>query len=400
MIPEGWEKVMVKDIAKVIRGASPRPKGDPRYYGGSVPRLMGADVTRDGKYVTPCIDFLTKEGAKLSRAMPKGTLVIVCSGTVGIPAILNVDCCIHDGFLALYDISKFCNIDYLYEIFSFMQAIFFASATHGGVFINLTTDILREFEFLLPPLPEQRKIAEILNTWDKAIALLEQLITAKRKLKQGLMQQLLTGKKRFKEFEGNKSLDLIPEGWEMTQLKEIVCFLDKQRVPLKKEERSNRQGIYPYYGASGIIDYIDDFIFDDELLLLSEDGANILDRNYPVAFIAIGKFWVNNHAHVLKPLQTNINWLSNYLESLDYSKFNSGTAQPKLNREICEHIPVLLPPLPEQQKIASILSAADAEISNLEKQLAAYKQQKRGLMQQLLTGKKRVKIDEPQMQKV
>ena len=86
--------------------------------------------------------------------------------------------------------------------------------------------------------------------------------------------------------------------WEQRQLEEIVDFLDTQRKPL--EEGKRKKGIYPYYGASGIVDYVADYIFDEELVLLSEDGANITDRNYPVCFIASGKYWVNNHAHVLK----------------------------------------------------------------------------------------------------
>ena len=145
MVPEGWNTLSVGRIARVIRGASPRPKGDSRYYGGNIPRLMVADVTRDGKYVIPKIDFLTETGAQQSRMMPAGTLTIVCSGTVGIPSILAVDACIHDGFLALAEISDNYDIEYLYYVFSRLQRDFDSVATHGGVFTNLTTSILKEF---------------------------------------------------------------------------------------------------------------------------------------------------------------------------------------------------------------------------------------------------------------
>ena len=103
-------------------------------------------------------------------------------------------------------------------------------------------------------------------------------------------------KLRFKEFCGE---------WEEKRLGEIVKFLDGKRKPLEKGERIS--GIYPYYGASGIIDYVKDYIFDEELILLSEDGANIIDRNYRVSFLARGKYWVNNHAHVLKAKENNYN---------------------------------------------------------------------------------------------
>ena len=107
--------IKLGELGKIIRGSSPRPKGDPRYYGGSVPRLMVADVTRDGRYVTPVIDFLTEEGALKSRPVPKGTLTIQVSGNPGMPAILAVDACIHDGFAALVEINReSISTEYLY----------------------------------------------------------------------------------------------------------------------------------------------------------------------------------------------------------------------------------------------------------------------------------------------
>ena len=184
----------------------------------------------------------------------------------------------------------------------------------------------------------------------------------------------------------------IPEDWEVKRLGEVCAFLDSQRVPIKDADRVKMKGKYPYYGASGIIDYVNDYLFDDDLILLGEDGANIINRSTPLAFLVSGKVWVNNHAHVLKTKdQYNRYFVCNYLESLTYDKYNTGTAQPKLNREICESIPVLIPKKEEQNKIATLLSLWDTTI---EKQIALIEKlslRKRGLMQQLLTGKKRLK---------
>ena len=134
VIPNDWNVAKLGELGRIIRGASPRPQGDRRYYGGYIPRLMVEDVTRDGKYVTPRVDFLTDEGAKLSRPCKKGTLTIVCSGTVGIPSFLAVDACIHDGFLALVNIKKQVSDDYLYHQLFMLRSKFESSATHGGVF--------------------------------------------------------------------------------------------------------------------------------------------------------------------------------------------------------------------------------------------------------------------------
>ena len=118
--------------------------------------------------------------------------------------------------------------------------------------------------------------------------------------------------------------------WEEKLLGQVVKFLDGQRKPIKESDRASMQGQYPYYGASGIIDYINDFIFDETLILLGEDGENIVSRNLPLVFKISGKCWVNNHAHVLKANKPHhLDFLVQYLESLSYIKYNSGGAQPK-----------------------------------------------------------------------
>ena len=194
---EGWVVKRLGEIGIVIRGASPRPQGDTRFYGGTVPRLMVEDVTRDGKFVTPKVDFLTEEGAKRSRPCKAGTLTIVCSGTVGIPSILAVDACIHDGFLALVKIKREYSSDYLYHQLIVLREKFEQSATHGGVFTNLTTSILKEFEITFPSENEQTRIATILSDMDAEITILETKLSKAQSIKQGMMQQLLTGKIRL-----------------------------------------------------------------------------------------------------------------------------------------------------------------------------------------------------------
>lgn len=146
--------------------------------------------------------------------------------------------------------------------------------------------------------------------------------------------------------------------WEQRKLDDVVEFLDTMRKPLEGAKRIS--GPYPYYGASGIVDYVDGYLFDEELILLSEDGANITDRNYPVCFIASGKYWVNNHAHVLRSKKGNENnFICNSLERKDYTQYNTGMAMPKLNKETCRKIPVLCPTFEEQQKIGDCFRSLD-----------------------------------------
>lgn len=146
--------------------------------------------------------------------------------------------------------------------------------------------------------------------------------------------------------------------WEQRKLGDVVEFLDTLRKPLEGAKRIS--GPYPYYGASGIVDYVDGYLFDEEFVLLSEDGANITDRNYPVCFLASGKYWVNNHAHVLKTKDGNENnFICNSLERKDYKQYNSGMAMPKLNQEVCRGIPISCPNFDEQKKIGDYFRNLD-----------------------------------------
>jgi len=160
--PKGWESREVGTLCQVVRGSSPRPKGDPRYYDGPVPRLMVADITRDGWLVTPRIDSLTEAGARLSRPVPKGTVVMVVSGDVGVVARLQSDACIHDGFVGFLDLDEsVVEADY------FLLALHFLKATHeqrkaGAIWQNLTTHDIKRISLATPPLPMQTRVHGLL----------------------------------------------------------------------------------------------------------------------------------------------------------------------------------------------------------------------------------------------
>lgn len=142
--------------------------------------------------------------------------------------------------------------------------------------------------------------------------------------------------------------------WRQVGLGDAVEFLDSKRRPVRVGDRAKMRGSIPYYGASGVVDHVNQYLFDEDLILLGEDGGeNILSRVVPLAFKVSGKCWVNNHAHVLRPRSDfDIDFLTAYLESLDYSGLNTGTAQPKLNKQSCLSVQVAKPPLEEQRRIA------------------------------------------------
>jgi type I restriction enzyme, S subunit len=155
--------VKLGDVCEVVRGSSPRPKGDSRYYGGAVPRLMVADLTRDGKIVSAKIDSLTELGAKQSRSMCAEEIVVAVSGAPGLPAILAHDVCIHDGFVGLRKLDKTrVDIDFLYAYLTFVRSQNHSQAV-GAIFKNLTTHQVRDIEIPEIPVAEQKRIAAILD---------------------------------------------------------------------------------------------------------------------------------------------------------------------------------------------------------------------------------------------
>jgi type I restriction enzyme S subunit len=154
--------------------------------------------------------------------------------------------------------------------------------------------------------------------------------------------------------------------WPIVPLGDVIDFFDFRRIPLSSIERATRPGDFPYYGASGIIDWIDDYIFDGRYLLVAEDGENLNSRKLPVAFFAEGRFWVNNHAHIIrgKPGVLDDVFLQQWFAQADIGAYVTGAAQPKLSQASMKRIQFPLPPLAVQRKIAALLSAYDDLIEN------------------------------------
>jgi type I restriction enzyme S subunit len=185
----------------------------------------------------------------------------------------------------------------------------------------------------------------------------------------------------------------LPKGWVWAKLENCVDILDSQRVPINSKEREKRKGNIPYYGATGQVGWIDDFIFDEELILLGEDGAPFLDPYKPKAYIIRSKSWVNNHAHVLRAifnLTTNA-MLCYYLNIFDFHNYVTGTTRLKLNQSPMRQIPIPLPPLSEQHrivnKIEELFTKLDAGVDALKKIKIQLKRYRQAVLKNAFEGK-------------
>ena len=201
---------------------------------------------------------------------------------------------------------------------------------------------------------------------------------------------------KFQEFQkkSGKYADLDIENVEFKQktLDNLIDIFDSQRIPLSTTERNKRKGKYPYYGASGVIDYINDFIFDGEYLLISEDGANLTVRKYPIAFIADGKFWVNNHTHVLraKPPYNNF-FIWNYLSKKNIDRIVTGAVQPKINQTNLKSLEF---PVYPKELVSEYIEMTNSQFDKINKnkiQIRNLEKIRETLLPKLMSGEVKVK---------
>ena len=269
---------------------------------------------------------------------------------------------------------------------------------------NLSASRYKRFMIGLPPLPEQRAIARFLDDADRRvrryIRAKERLIELLEEEKQTIIHEAVTGQidvrtgqpyPAYKD-SGVEWLGKVPEHWELSRVKTEFHCLNRHRVPLSGTQRgAMKRREYNYYGASGVIDKVDSYLFDDELLLIAEDGANLVLRNLPLAIVAQGKFWVNNHAHILKPKRGHIDFLAHLMESLNYSPWISGAAQPKLTQDRIMSITIAVPPRWEQDQIVACLAGEtvemDAALRQIRRQIALLREYRTRLIADVVTGK-------------
>ncbi|MCI0485679.1 MAG: restriction endonuclease subunit S [Blastocatellia bacterium] len=268
---------------------------------------------------------------------------------------------------------------------------------------RVSSRFLKDTRLFLPLLPEQKLIAAYL---DASCAAIDAAVAAKRKQLEtldGLRKATITravtqGLDPLVEMQ-TTDVDWIPKApkhWRVVRVKDVFDFFNTKRVPLSAAERGMMtEKIYDYYGASGVIDKVEDYLFDGTYILIAEDGANLLNRSKPLAFLASGKFWVNNHAHILKPRWGGDDtFFVNLLECQDYSLFVTGAAQPKLTMENLGRYKIAVPKPAEQRLIAAFVREKDGEFralpAQIEAQIETLTAYRKSLIHECVTGQRRI----------
>lgn len=211
---------------------------------------------------------------------------------------------------------------------------------------------------------------------DPPVAELLQKISARRRELEAL--GIVRPMKAPASIPKNEGPFAVPTRWSWIRFEAALFNRDSERVPVSRSEREKRQGQYDYYGASGVIDSIDDYLFDGTLLLIGEDGANLRLRTTPIAFLASGKFWVNNHAHVLDGVSVDLlKYVMLYINSISLEPYLTGTAQPKLNQKRLNSIPIPLPPERELQRIICRVEAIEEASRTLQQRMVVAEEKQR-----------------------
>ncbi len=268
---------------------------------------------------------------------------------------------------------------------------------------RVSSRFLKDTRLFLPPLPEQQRIAAYL---DASCAAIDAAVSAKRRQLETLDALRKSTIKRAVMMGLNPSVTTqrtdvewvpeMPQHWRLVRVKDVMEFFNTVRVPLSAAERGvMTEKTYDYYGASGVIDKVEAYLFDGTYILIAEDGANLLTRSTPLAFLATGKFWVNNHAHILKPRWGgNDTFFVTLLESQEFSLFVTGAAQPKLTMENLGRFKLAVPRVAEQKEIAAFIREKDAEFrplfAQIERQIETLVAYRKSLIHECVTGQRRV----------
>lgn len=364
-------KYKLSEIMDIIGGGTPKTS-KPEYWNGDIPWLSVKDFNNDYRYVYETEKTITQAGLDNSstKLLKRNDSIISARGTVGEMAMIPYPMAFNQSCYGLRAKEGLVDEEYLYYLIKH-NVVVLKKNTHGSVFDTITRDTFDDIEVELPSLVEQKIVASVLRDLDDKIEV-------NKEINNNLYEQMLS------IFNNAKRTS----AWNKHKLSDVLIFFDNLRKPLSSIQREKMAHIYPYYGAASIVDYVEDYLFDGTYILISEDGANVIDSfGHPLTQYTYGKFWVNNHAHIVKG--TN-----GYSEALVYAMLGTlnmqsivtGAAQPKINQANLRNFEAVLPESEEAQVLSELLNPMLQQILHHEQENEKLSELRDILLPQLMSG--------------
>lgn len=387
-VPEGWECKALADVARVTSGGTPSRNNLAYWENRDIPWIRTTEVQNCYIYQQDVVEYISKEGMDNSSAklLPVNTILMAMIGqgkTRGQLALLKISATTNQNAAAIiFNENQYPEFYFQYLLTQYENIRNYSNSAGQS---NLSGGLVKEIKVPVPPLPEQQKIAQILSTWDKAINTTEQLLANSQHQKKALMQQLLTGKKRLLNEEGVR----FSVEWKSKNLRSLFSVTKGKQL---NKDTLTKEGEYPVInGGIEPSGYTDEYNTEANTITISEGGNSC-------GFVGFQKikFWCGGHCYAVQDSKLNLEFTYQLLKfnQTNIMSLRVGSGLPNIQKKDLEAMSVLHPAdLEEQQKIATVLSTADREIELIQTQLEALKQEKKALMQQLLTGKRRVIIN-------
>lgn len=399
MVPEGWAIQPVAELGRVVTGSTPKTKEPSFWDGGTIPFVTPGDLS-ELSYVRTTDRCVTEEGLASSQELPPGAVFVTCIASIGKNGIATSRCCSNQQINAVVP-SDDVSSEFLYYALTSSTDRLLRMAGQTALAI-VSKGKFSAFEVPVPPLPEQRKIAAILGSVDALIERTQAVIDQVEVVKKGLMLELLTRglpghHTRFKKTE----IGEIPESWEVAGVGEVLDVANRHRKPIKRANREQIPGPYPYYGPTKVIDYIAEYRLEGRYALIGEDGDHFLkwDR-WPMTQLVSGRFNVNNHAHVLGGTERcSPDWFALFFRHRDIVPMltRQGTTRYKLNKATLTALPLAVPPPDEQQGICKVVDGLELRLASEMKMMVGLRDLKSALSSVLLSGEVRVQTDDSEV---
>ena len=400
LCPNGVEFKPLAEVFEMRNGYTPSKNNPDFWEGGTIPWFRMDDIRENGRILSDSIQHITPSAIKGKGLFEANSFILATTATIGEHALIIADSLANQRFTNLKVRKSLSNLLVTKFIYYYMFIVddFCKRNTNVSGFASVDMDKLKKIPFPVPPIEVQEEIVRILDSFSDYAAELQAELQARKQQYEYYRNLLLTFNPSAygcgtddEQKDGVTTWGRRNYKIEWKKLGEICDNMDKLRKPVTASTRIS--GIYPYYGASGVVDYVNNYIFDGSYLLISEDGANLLARSTPIAFSIYGKTWVNNHAHVLHfNSDVTRKFVEYFINNLDISKYVSGGAQPKLNQKKLNSIPIPIPPLELQEKIVAILDRFETLVNDLTNglpaEIAAVKDQYEYYRNKLLTFKK------------